>query len=396
MYFNTEEINNFRIDTPGCQERIHLNNAGASLMPKPVSDAIIDHICLESKIGGYEASDLMEKEINGFYLSAGKLLNAPANNVAFTANATDSFSRAMSSIVLKQGDIILTTNEDYISNQITYLSFQKRFGTKLIRVRSHSTGGIDLADLEDCIKKHRPKIIAITHIPTNSGLIQPVQEIGRICSKYDSIYILDACQSVGQIDLNIDELKCDFLSATSRKFLRGPRGAGFLYISNKALEMGLEPLFIDMRGADWVEENFYIPRNGAIRFEDWEFAYSLLLGTQAAIEYALSVGIRRIEQQVKHLSSYLRAGLRDIPGVTVHDKGPQLGGLVTFHLKDSEPEQLKRKLLQKKINCVTSLKNFAVIDYHEKGVDWTIRLSPHYFNTIGELDYCLKTIQELA
>jgi selenocysteine lyase/cysteine desulfurase len=396
MYFNEEQTEKFRNETPGCKQRIHLNSAGASLMPKPVSDTIIEHITLESQIGGYEASDVREKEINKFYKSAGKLFNCKSENIAFTANATDSFSRAVSSIPFKEKDVILTSNEDYISNQITYLSFHKRFGVKIVRAKSNHKGGVDLDDFEKCIKQYNPKLIALTHIPTNSGLIQPVKEIGKICARYDSIYLLDACQSVGQTELNIDDLKCDFLSVTSRKFLRGPRGAGFLYISSKALNLGLEPLFIDMRGADWVADNIYVPRNGGMRFEDWEFAYALLLGTGAAIDYALPIGIDKIEKQVKYLAGYLRDQLQEIENVSTYDKGSDLGGLVTFHIKGLMPDFVKKELLKKNINSVTSLRNFAVIDYDEKGVDWTIRLSPHYFNTIEELDSCIEAIRAIS
>jgi selenocysteine lyase/cysteine desulfurase len=259
MVFSNEEIEKFRGDTPGCVHRVHLNNAGAALMPFPVLNAIQEHLTFEARVGGYEAADLRHKEIEKFYHSAARLLNTRSRNIAFTANATDSFCRAVSSIPFEKGDVILTTNEDYISNQILYLSFVKRFGIELVRVKSLESGVIDLEELEKNLKK-TPKLVAVTHVPTNSGLIQPIKEIGEMCRRYDTLYLIDACQSIGQLRLDVDELQCDFLSVTSRKFLRGPRGAGFLYISDRVLEDGFEPLFIDMRGADWVEADKYIAR----------------------------------------------------------------------------------------------------------------------------------------
>jgi selenocysteine lyase/cysteine desulfurase len=227
-------------------------------------------------------------------------------------------------------------------------------------------------------------------------LMRPAAEIGEICSRHDVLYLLDACQSIGQCRLDTKKLHCDFLSVTSRKFLRGPRGAGFLYVSDKALNQGLEPLFIDMRGADWIEKDLYKQKDGAIRFEDWEFAYALLLGTGAAIDYLLRLDISTVEKQVQYLSSYLREGLGRIHGVTIHDKGKQRAGLVTFHLKDADPDFIKRDLSAKKINVVTSIRDYAVIDYDEKGVDWTIRVSPHYFNTPGELDIFVEQVSAIA
>lgn len=396
MLFTESEIAGFRNETPGCRNVMHFNNAGASLMPEPVREAIFGHVDLEAFIGGYEAAAARADEIAGFYSSAAKLLHAQPCEIAFTANATDAFSRAISSIPFKPGEVILTTNEDYISNQITYLAFQRRMGVRLIRARSLPSGGVDLNDFEDCLKRHKPRLVSVSHIPTNSGLIQPAAEIGSLCEKYQTLYLLDACQSVGQLDVDVRQLKCDFLSATSRKFLRGPRGAGFLYVSESVLDKGYEPLFIDMRGAEWVAPDRYIPKKDATRFEDWEFAYALLLGTKAAIDYAIGIDLNRIEKQIKYLSDHIRAGLQKIPGITVLDKGPALGGLITFHLQGSDPVFLKNELKKHTLNVETSLRDYAVIDFDEKQVGWAIRVSPHYFNNQEEVDSLIGAVDSLA
>jgi selenocysteine lyase/cysteine desulfurase len=395
MYFTPEEVREFRNQTPGCSSKIHLNNAGASLMPDCVVAAIQEHIELEKMEGGYEAASLKAQEIESFYTSAGSLLGCSSDLVAFTANATDSFSRAISSIDFMQGDIIVTSNEDYASNQITYLSLRKRFGIRLVRAKSLPTGGIDLHDLETCLSKYRPKLVAITHIPTNSGLVQPVTEIGNLCQQVGTLYLIDACQSIGQMRLQVEELKCDFLSVTARKFLRGPRGAGFLYVSRRALDLGLEPLFIDMRGADWMEPDSYVQKNDAKRFEDWEFAYALVLGTKAAIDYLLAKDMGKIEQQVKYLAQYTRDELQKVPGVTTFDKGQSTGGIVTFRVAGSDAQTIHRALANRRINVSISNRAGALIDYDEKGVDWTIRASPHYFNTLEEINYLIDGIREL-
>lgn len=400
--FSPEEIAAFRSDTEGCANVIHLNNAGASLMPNIVTRSIVEHIKLESQIGGYEASALRADAIQQFYVQAGKLFNCKPSNIAYTASATDSFTRALSSIPFQSGDIVLTDNDDFISNQIQFLSCQKRFGIKIVRINNAPEGGVDLEDLEQKLFKLQPRLLAITHIPTNSGLVQPVKRIGEIYNRYTSAhtdktwYILDACQSIGQMKLDIQELQCDFLSVTGRKFLRGPRGTGFLYISDKALHHGLEPLFIDMRGADWIEKNVYKPRDGAMRYEDWEFAYALVLGMRFAIEYCLNIGEDKIWQQVKLLSDFMRQELSDINKVKVLDRGPELGGLVTFTVKDSQPNYLVDELLKRKINVVPSYRNFAVIDFDEKRVEWALRASPHYFNTKEEIMEFLDVMRKIV
>jgi selenocysteine lyase/cysteine desulfurase len=224
-------------------------------------------------------------------------------------------------------------------------------------------------------------------------LVQPVKKIGEIASRYETCYLLDACQSIGQMKLDMQELKCDFLSVTNRKFLRGPRGTGFLYVSDKVLQQGLEPLFIDMRGAEWIEKDTYKPRADAMRFEDWEFAYALVLGSRHAIEYCLQIGEDRIWKRVKELSSYLRNELANLDKVRTLDRGPEVGGLVTFTVKDSDPVYLTQQMLKRKINVVPSYRNFAVIDFDEKKTAWAIRASPHYFNTVDEIDQFVEVLK---
>ena len=394
--FTDEEIELLRQETKGCANVIHLNNAGAGLMPDVVTKAIADHIELEVNIGGYEASALQAVAVQEFYNQAGRLINCSPDNIAFTASATDSYTRALSSIPFKKGDVILTSNDDFISNQIQFLSCQKRFGVKIERVKNAAIGGIDLDDLDHKLKTLNPRLLSVTHIPTNAGLVQPVKQIGEIAANYETIYLLDACQSAGQMKLDIEELKCDFLSITSRKFLRGPRGSGFLYVAERVLDKGLEPLFIDMRGADWTEKDTYKPVDGGKRFEDWEFAYALVLGNRHAIEYCLNIGEERIWQRVKQLSAYMREKLSSISKVRVLDTGPELGGLVTFNVSGSDPVYLTEQLLKRRINVVPSYRKFAVIDFDEKDVAWAIRASPHYYNTVDEIDEFIEAVKQIT
>jgi selenocysteine lyase/cysteine desulfurase len=400
--FTMEEVRKFRDETAGTKNVIHLNNAGSGLMPDIVTQVQLDHIRLESEIGGYEASALMATSIQNFYTQCAKLFNCKPSNIAFTASATDAYTRALSSIPFEIGDIILTDCDDFVSNQIQFLSLQKRLGVKIVRIKNAAIGGVDLNDLEEKLKRYQPKLFAITHIPTNSGLVQPVNEIAKIYQNYSqqhdgkTWYILDACQSAGQMKLDVEQLKCDFLSVTCRKFLRGPRGTGALFISNKALDAGLEPMFIDMRGAEWKQKDEYQQQPTAMRFEDWEFAYSTVIGTASAIEYCLRIGEDKVWQQVKLLSGYMRNQLSLIDNTRVLDRGPEVGGLVTFHVQGSEPRLIVSELLKRKINVVPSFRAFGIIDFDEKGVEWAIRASPHYYNTLDEIDFFIESLKEIV
>jgi selenocysteine lyase/cysteine desulfurase len=401
-FFTTEEVQKFRDETSGTKNVIHFNNAGAGLMPDIVTKAQLDHIKLESEIGGYEAADLRSDSINAFYNQAALLFNCKPSNIAFTASATDAYTRALSSIPFVKDDSILTDTDNFVSNQIQFLSLQKRFGIRIIHINNAGIGGVDLDDLEEKLKKHQPRLLTITHIPTNSGLVQPVNEIAKIFNRYAQAYpgktwyILDACQSAGQMKLDVQDLHCDFLSLTCRKFLRGPRGTGVLSISDKVLNAGLEPLFIDMRGAEWTEKDKYKQQPDAKRFEDWEFAYSTVIGTKAAIEYCRNIGEDKIWQQVKFLSATLRNKLPAITGVKILDRGAENAGSVTFHIANSNPEFIVKELLRRKINVVASYRAYGLIDFDEKGVEWVIRASPHYYNTLSEIDIFIEALKEIT
>lgn len=388
-------IIDLRADTPGCESRIHLNNAGAALMPAPVIRAVQDHLVLESHIGGYEAAEERRDEIEAAYRSVALLLGTRPRNIAFTENATASFLQALSAIPFGRGDIILTTRNDYVSNQIQFLSLRARLGVRVVRAPDLSEGGVDPGAMADLIRLYRPRLVCVTHVPTNSGLVQDVVAIGATCREEGVPYIVDACQSVGQMPVDAGELECDFLSASSRKFLRGPRGAGFLYVSDRALERGFEPLFIDMRGAEWVAEDSYRPVRDAKRFENWEFAWGLVLGTGEAADYATAVGLEAIRDRVLALAGRLRGALGRIDGVRTLDRGRKPCGIVSAHAEAREPRDLVAALRSRRINVSAQIRPHALIDCDDKRVTATLRISPHYYNTEEEIDEAVAALEEL-
>src|SRR5260221_1294189 len=389
---NTKALRN---DTPGCREKVHFNNAGASLMPKPVIEAIENHIRLEASEGGYESADYKATEINGFYESAARLLNGKASNIAFTSSATNSYARALSCIPFEKVDKVLIANEDYISNQLAFLSLQKRWGIQLLRATSLPEGGVDVDDMKRLMDKHLPRLVSLTHVPTNSGLVQPVERVGDLCRERGIPYLVDAFQSVSQFPLDVKKIRCDFLSATFRKFLRGPRGTGFLYVSDDILKKNWEPLFIDMRGADWTGDNDYKLRADARRFEEWELPYALVLGAKAALDYALSVGLTDIQSKNRILCERFRLGVKKIPGLSLLDLGKIQSSIITVRVPRLQPNSLLEVLRRQNINTSISYRIFALIDFEKKGVDWALRVSPHYFNTEEEVDLLLNSLREL-
>ncbi|GAB3013526.1 aminotransferase class V-fold PLP-dependent enzyme [Spirosoma pulveris] len=387
------DLTSWRADTPGVQHVSHFNNAGASLMPQPVIDAIYQHIKLEAEMGGYEAAEVRKEAIQGFYTATADLLNTTAEHIAATANATDSYARALSSIPFQQGDVILTTTNDYVSNQIAFLSLKKRFGIEIVRAADEGNGGVSVDDMANKIKSLHPRLVAVTQVPTNSGLVQPVEAIGELCQEQDVLYLVDACQSVGQLPVDVSRIHCDFLTATCRKFLRGPRGMGFLYVSEKALAANMAPLFVDLHGAEWESADTFRLEPTARRFEDWEFPYALVLGAAEAHRYALNVGLDAIAERNAALCATLRTQLSQLPGVRLLDEGTQLSSIIILYSEQKTAADLKSALAGKRINTSVSTHGAAILDYTRKGMlTAALRISPHYFNTDEEVALLVDTL----
>jgi selenocysteine lyase/cysteine desulfurase len=388
-------LTQWRNDTPGCAKRIHLNNAGAGLMPRSVLDAVTGHLEREAQFGGYESADDAEEAVNDAYSQVANLLGTQSRNIAVVENSTVAFSQALSAFDFKPGDVIVTTRNDYISNQLAYLSLAKRQGVEIRRAADLPTGGVDPQSVKELLRAPRVRLLAVTWVPTNSGLMQPVEALGEVAEAAGVPYLIDACQAVGEIPIDVGRLRCDFLSATGRKFLRGPRGIGFLYVSDRALQRGDVPLYIDMRGADWIAAEQFQPAPDARRFENWEFAYSLVLGLGEAARYALSVGVEQGGRRARELAARLRNKLSAVPGVRVLDRGGELAAIVTVEIAGWDARELSLLLRQRGINSSASLRAYAVIDMDEKKAATALRLSPHYYNTEQEIDTAVEAIRSL-
>ncbi len=382
----TDSVATWRADTPGCEHRNHLNNAGAALMPQPVIDAITNHVRLEAEIGGYEAADLRAEEIARGYEHLADIVGARSENIAVVANATAGFIQALSSFDFSPGDVIVTTRCDYTSNQIQYLALSKRLGVEIVHADDLPEGGVDPDSVRATLRNRRARLVAVSWIPTNSGLVQDVEAVGLVCEEAGVPYIVDACQAVGQIPIDVARLRCDYLSATARKFMRGPRGIGFMYASDRALERGDHPLYVDMRGARWVSAGAYAVAPTARRYEDWEFPYALVLGQAAAARYALDVGVEAARSRAWALADRLRTALGAIRGVRVLDRGAAWCAIVTMTADGRPADAIVRALRDRRINTVSSLREFGIYDFDAKGIETAVRLSPHYYNTEAEVD----------
>lgn len=372
-----------RADTPGIEHRIHLNNAGAALMARPVLEAMTGYLRREAEIGGYETANEAQQKLDTVYASVARLVGADTKEIALMENATIAWQMAFYSLAFQPGDRILTARAEYAANYVAFLQVAKTQGIKIDVVPDDENGALDPTALVKMIDD-RVRLIAITWIPTNGGLVNPAAEVGKIARKHRIPYLIDACQAVGQLPIDVGHLGCDMLSATGRKFLRGPRGTGFLYVRQALLER-LHPPMIDHFAAPWVAPDRYELRPDARRFESWENNYAARLGLGVATDYALALGLEAIEARCRELGHALRTELRRLPGVRVHDLGLQPSAIVSFSIDGHDADAVKASLADAKINVSASRPSSTLLDARARGLPTVLRASPHYYNTEDDL-----------
>ncbi len=387
------DIARARAETPGCAHGAHFTASGASLMPQCVIDAIQDHVDLEAKIGGYEAEDRCRDKIEHTYDALADMLHCRSDEIALVENATRGWDMAFYAFDFGPGDRILTAQSEYASNYIAYLQIAKRTGAEIVTVPDDDNGQLDVTAMANLIDD-QTKLIAVTHVPTSGGLVNPAAEIGKVAKDAGVPYLLDACQSAGQMPLNVKEIGCDMLSATGRKFLRGPRGTGFLYIRRELAEE-LEPPFLDLHAATWTGPDSYEIRRDARRFENWESYVAGRVGLGVAVDYAMDWGLDRIEARVTALADGLRDRLDALDGVTVRDLGAKRCGIVTFTVNGMGPEEIKLILARQDIHVLTSTASGTLLDMHARGLTELIRAGVHYFNSEEEVDRLVGAVAAL-
>ena len=392
------DIEALRADTPGCAHVTHLNNAGSALQPAVVTDTVVAHLRREEQVGGYEAHAEARDRVAGVYASVGELINAPLERVALVESATVAWDRGLQAIVFSDpivaGDRLLVSGSEYASNVLPLLQIAGRTGASVEVIPDGPDGAIDVEAFGDMLDE-RVRIVSINQAPSQNGLVNDVVGIGDMLRLHGSPawYLVDACQSVGQMPVDMGRIGCDVLSATGRKFLRGPRATGFLIVSQRMLdEVELFPA--DLHAATWTSLGDYELAEGAARFESWEKAYAALLGMGAAIDYALSCGVSAIAERIGELASRARAGLGEIPGIIVRDRGSVQSGIVTIRVDD--PAGVVSGLRSQGINTSLSTPDYSQIDFGRDGAQGLVRISPHAYNTEAEIDQLITAVAELS
>jgi cysteine desulfurase/selenocysteine lyase len=388
------DLDRVRADTPGVHHVAHLNNAGAALPPRQVHRAVVAHLTREAEIGGYEAAAERLDDSEHTYDALAALLNASREEIAVVENATRAWDMAFYSFRFREGDRILTGHAEYASNWIALKQVADRTGARIDVVPDDEHGQIDVAALEAAIDDD-VKLVSLVHIPTQSGLVNPAAEVGRVTRAAGVPLLLDACQSAGQLPLDVEAIGCDILSGTGRKFLRGPRATGFLYVRRSLIEQ-LEPPLLDMHAAEWLDDgSSYRIRDDARRFENWEAYYAGKIGLGVAVDYALDLGIDAIRARIQELATRVRTKLQEVDGVTLLDRGAMLGATVTYTVDGHDPADVRDALRARSVNVSVMERASAQLDFGPRGIEDAVRASVHYYNDDNDLDRLVEGLKAL-
>jgi cysteine desulfurase/selenocysteine lyase len=392
--FSESEIQQIRSETSGANLKIHFNNAGCSLPPDIVVNTVTTYLQEEAKYGGYETEYKYRMAFENVYKRIAELIHAEKDEIALVENASYAWGLAFNGIDFKENDEIITSEMEYVTNMLGFLNLRKSQGLTVKIIPNDGAGNFSLKQLEESITP-QTKLIAITHIASTTGGVMPIAEIGQIARKHHILYLIDACQSIGQIPINVKEIGCDMLAVTGRKFLRAPRGTGFLYV-RKEIQDKLKLIFMDGFSAPHMTDNDFKPRQDARRFELYEKNRALTLGLGKAVEYFLLTGPDRIWERIQFLSGELRKQLKKITGITVHDQGSIQCGIVTFTLDGIESSWIKARLAEQNINVSVgmAISTFTYMNrHHLKSV---VRASLHYYNTEEEISRMCQSLRAMT
>jgi selenocysteine lyase/cysteine desulfurase len=378
-----------RAETPGCTDHVFLDSAGSSLPTTRALDTVVGHLRREAKIGGYRAAAERSGDLDDLPAVLGRLLGCSPDLVALTDSATRSWNQLVTALPWAAGDRVLVCGNEYGSNAIALLQ-RARFDGVSVEFVPDVDGVIDLGALESMLDE-RVRLVSLVHVPTNSGTVAPVREVVELAHRVGALVLLDACQSVGQLRIDVEDLGVDALSGSGRKWLRAPRGTGFLYVRRDLLD-GLEPVAVDMRGATWTDLDRYELDPGARRFELWEYDVAGRLGLKEAVEHALELGLDDIEEAVRSRAADLRGALSTLSGVTVRDAGPDLSGIVSFTVDGVDPVQVRDRLVEQRVTVTVSGRASTRLDMTARGLESVVRASPHYFVSPDDVDAAVAAV----
>lgn len=384
-----------RARTPGCATGHHFNSAGAALPTAETLATVVGHLRLESLAGGYEAAREAAPRLEAVYGLAALTIGAAPEEIALVESATAGWQRILHALRLGPGDRVLAARSSYVSSALHLLSLEREHGVTVEILDNGPDGAVDLEHLDRALRRAPAALVTAAHVPTSSGLVEPAAELGALCRTHGAPFLLDATQSLGQLPVDVTALGCDLLVATGRKFLRGPRGTGLLYVGAERLGH-LAPGAPDVRGARWTGDRSWSVSPGARRFETWEAAHALRLGLGCALADLRALGTEAVAAHIAHTGHGLRADLAAIPGVTVTDPPAAGGGIVTFTVDGRTAPEVQAELTRRQVHVTSVPAGHGRWDMAPRGLTAVVRASVHVYNDTDDVRALTGAVREIA
>jgi cysteine desulfurase/selenocysteine lyase len=376
----------------------YLNNAGASLMSRLTMDSVVKHLSLECEVGAYRAATMREAEIDSFYELSAKLIGAPsASCIAFMDSASRAWNMALYAVPLCNGDEIVTLSSEFGTNLVSIFHYASKVGANVTVLECDRSGDFDMSELRAALERGA-RLVAISHVSAHGSIVNPVQEIGALVAKYRAIYLVDGCQAAGQMNIDVVKIGCDAYTATGRKWLRGPRGTGFLYVK---ADSSMSPLYVDLASADLALGGDGKPSGvtitrGARRFELWERSIASMIGLKVAISQYLALDRDDAHAKMRSASLALRKCISGNSNLQLLGKETSESSIVGFYpLAPSREDAITKAFKASDVQVSTMGAWDCPLHFPKNGVSSIFRLSPHYYTEHDTLDLAKSVIQSL-
>ncbi|NRG16994.1 aminotransferase class V-fold PLP-dependent enzyme [Rhizobiales bacterium] len=393
MTLSENDVERLRADTPGVENVTHFNHSSCSLPSNQVLREVVGHLYREAASGPSEVGILAAADVQATRDAAAQLLNASPGEIALTGSGSQGWGAAFAALPrLKPGDRLLTSRHEWGGNLSMMRRAAERSGATVEFIPCRTDGTVSPEALANMIDE-RVKLVALTWLPANGGLINPAAELGRITRAAGVPYFVDAGQALGQLETDVNAIGCDVLKGAGRKFLRGPRGTAILYVRDSFLR-SLDPMTCDVLSAPWLDGGPRL-REDARRFETSENSFALQLGLGEAIRQALEIGIANIRDRIETLSQKLRAELSEMAGIAPLDLGTEKSGIVSFSIPGMPAAEVRGHLARNNINVAAIAAAYCPVDMAERGLSEVVRASVSYLTTESEIDRLTDALRQL-
>ena len=392
------DVDKIRKDFPMIQNNpdlVYLDSAATSLKPQCVIDAVVDFYTKHTSNvhrGDYRVAEINDKLYDGTRNLVAELIHCDKDEVVYTHNVSHSLNQIAFGLkpMLKKGDTVLITYAEHASNVLPWFALQKEIGINIEYIETDEEANITIDTFKKAMHEG-VKVVSVAEVTNVLGSIQPIKEMCEIAHSYGAYMIVDGAQSVPHMKVDVKDLDVDFLGFSAHKMC-GPSGVGILYGKKKLLD-AMEPVFYggDMN-ARFNKDGEMLLKDTPVKFEAGTPNIEGVIGTGAAIQYLLSIGLDNIHEYEKELRAYAIDKLSQLDNIEIINPN-NLYGPIDFNAKGVFAQDAAGFLASKNI-AVRSGNHCAKILHNIIHTDQSIRASLYFYNTKEEIDQLVEACRK--